>query len=157
MKVFITNEVILFRHNILLLDLLCNHIGIILAIIHLLIVVVCTWTHIWFNILLRTQVMVHYKGRLFAIAILSKIMCILLLSKVRIATSKILRRRNRGGIPQAYPTPKKGDCKDCASEERWSNKLKRNQPSQHEPKKSGGLRRCQPQLKQKYVYGHCFC
>jgi hypothetical protein len=42
MKIFITNEVILFLHNIFLLDLLCHHLGIILVIIHLLIIVVCT-------------------------------------------------------------------------------------------------------------------
>jgi hypothetical protein len=36
MKVFITIKVILFVHNILLLDLLCHRLGIILAINHLL-------------------------------------------------------------------------------------------------------------------------
>jgi hypothetical protein len=46
----------------------------------------------------------HYKDLLFAIAIWSKIMCVLLLSKVRIAKSKRLRRFSRGGVPQACPT-----------------------------------------------------
>jgi hypothetical protein len=41
------------------------------------------------------------------IKILSKIMCVLLLSKVRITTSKMLRRCSRGGVPQACPTLKK--------------------------------------------------
>jgi hypothetical protein len=59
----------------------------------------------------------HYKDRLFAIAIWSKIMCVLLLSKVRIATSKNLRRCSRGGVPQASPILKKGGYKDYASEE----------------------------------------
>jgi hypothetical protein len=66
-----------------LLDLLCHHLGIILVIIHLLIIVVCTWIHIWFNILLHTQVVVHCKGRLFVITIWSKIMYVLLLRKVK--------------------------------------------------------------------------
>jgi hypothetical protein len=51
----------------------------------------------------------------------SKIMYVLLLSKVRIATSKTLSRCIQGGVPQACPTLRKGDCKDCASEEQWSS------------------------------------
>jgi hypothetical protein len=39
--------------------------------------------------------------------------------------------------PQACPTLKKGGCKDYASEEQWSSRLKRSQPSQHEPGRSG--------------------
>jgi hypothetical protein len=56
-----------------------------------------------------------------------------LISKVRIATSKILRRCSWGGVPQAYPTLKKGGCKDYTSEEQWNSRLKRSQPSQHGP------------------------
>jgi hypothetical protein len=49
----------------------------------------------------------HYKDRLFAIAIWSKIMCLILLSKVRITTSKKLRRCSRGGVPRLVPHSKK--------------------------------------------------
>jgi hypothetical protein len=113
---------------------------------HLLIIVVCTWIHILFNILLHTQVIMHYKDRLFVIAIRSKIMCALLLSKVRIATCKILRRCSRGGVPQACPTLKKWGCKDYASEEQWSSRLERSQPSQHGPGRSGDRSRHHPRL-----------
>jgi hypothetical protein len=27
-------------------------------------IVICIWIHIWFNILLHTQIIMHYKGRL---------------------------------------------------------------------------------------------
>jgi hypothetical protein len=86
------------------------------------------------------------QDRLFAIAIWLKIMCVLLSSKVRIATSKMLRRCSRCGVPQACPILKKGGCKDCASEEQWSNRLKRSQPSRHGPERSGDRSRRHPRL-----------
>jgi hypothetical protein len=58
----------------------------------------------------------------------------------------MLRRCSRCGVPQACPTLKKYGCNDYASEEQWSNRLKRRQPSQHRPKRSGDRGRRHPQL-----------
>jgi hypothetical protein len=38
-----------------------------------------------------------------------------------VAMSKILRVCSRGGVPQAYPAPKKGDYNGCESKNQWSN------------------------------------
>jgi GH24 family phage-related lysozyme (muramidase) len=65
---------------------------------------------------------------------------------VRITTSKMLRRCSRGGVPQACPTLKKWGCKDYASKEQWSSILKRSQPSQHGPGRSGDWSRRRSRL-----------
>jgi hypothetical protein len=59
---------------------------------------------------------------------LVKKMYVLLSSKVGVAMSKILRVCNRGGVPQACRTLKKGDYSGCESKDQWSNL---QQPHQH--------------------------
>jgi hypothetical protein len=48
--------------------------------------------------------------------------------------------------PQACLVLKKGGCKDYASQEQWSSRLKRSQPSQHGPGRSGDRSRHHPRL-----------
>jgi hypothetical protein len=126
-KVRITNKVILL---ILLLDQLHHVLGIILAITHLLIIIICTWKHIWFNILLHIQIMVNCKDWLLTTTIWSKIMYVLLSNKLGVAMSKIIRVCSRDGVPQAYPALKKGDYSGCESKEQWSNLQRLHQQGQ---------------------------
>ena len=90
----------------------------ILLIIYLWIIVEYIYNHIIVNILLCIQA-VSPKDRL---AIIWSKRILIAARRVRRTRRKIQSTYSRGGVPQAYLTPRREDCNVCASKNRWSNK-----------------------------------
>ena len=118
-------------------DRLLHDFGRILVIIRLWIMIWCTCNYMVYNILLHIQNMVHHNDRLLLMIIWPR--SVHVLNSVRIIANKVLSIHSRGDVPQAYLTPKRGGCNQCARRSSWNSKQRLYQQGRRPWSRYGGL------------------